>query len=370
MVGWTAPSAPSQNRSSSPEGSIQTLAQLPNAYSFAGTPVMTANGRDVVTLLEYGVDHVPTYRLARIDLPNRHIQLGPRVPDSIAIVFSGPDGKMFLLDVSNSRFGHESLWRVSSYLRLTLLAQFPYTMNPSPNLGVGPAQAAVAYALVPGTENAWIADGHLLELVDLNTGTVIAARPAPHGISGNIVNLAMPPDGSVLYLTYCLPRRTRPPIYNCGMVAKVNPATGHVLAQANYGPVGFGYSAIVATDAGVWLSAGGGGFGRWMAFLAKSRIELTTDSRLLVSLGELPVLATGNTVWASGYEKGAVNCYVGSTNGTVKQAVAVPGSLMPHWYVLKADPFAYEPGSHTLLLAAQNGSVYAVRVPSACYPNG
>lgn len=64
----TAASGPSKNSSSPSERSIQTFAQLPNAYSFAGTPVLSASGRNIVTLVEHGGDDIPTHRPATIEL--------------------------------------------------------------------------------------------------------------------------------------------------------------------------------------------------------------------------------------------------------------------------------------------------------------
>jgi len=231
-----------------------------------------------------------------------------------------------------------------------------------------PTDATLAVAPVPNTDDAWVADGKHLELVDIDNGQLLASMSAPHGIYGNVTTLAMPPNGLALYLTYCLPRKEKIPLMNCGTVAEIDPATGAVVAQRNYpGPAWYGTYNLVATDQGAWYTGGGGGLGVWLHFFSYPKLQVF---QVIGYIGWLWLHATGQEVFASIGGAGWPACVTVGRDGAPRSTAfnLQPRRGMPGWgYPLGLDSrgrliFAVI-GSST---AIPNRGILAISVPPAC----
>jgi hypothetical protein len=350
------------------DSTIQALAQLPARLYFddsASPPVLVDGGNAVIAVVH------PPLRVAEIQLTTGKISLGPRVA-GIASLFIGASGQVFLANVSVASRGHVQLWRVARDLRLIPLVRLPFAETTT-KLGA-PTDGAIAVAPVPNTDRAWVADGKHLELVDLDNGKLLASMLAPHGIYGNVTSLAMPPNGSVLYLTYCLPRKEKIPIMGCGTIAEVNPATGAVIAQRNYpGPVSYGIYNLVATDKGAWYVGGGGGLGVWLHFFSYPELQVF---QVTAAIGSLWLRATGNEVFASIGGSGWPACATVGPDGAPSSTafnLQLQESLprVPGWsYPLGLDSrdrliFAVIGGSTSI----PNRGILAISVPQACHPS-
>jgi hypothetical protein len=161
-------------------------------------------------------------------------------------------------------------------------------------------------------------------------------------------------------VTFCGLRSLNPA---CGAIAEINPATWAVISQRWYdGVVWNGRYSIVATRAGAWVSAGGGGNGAWMDFFSLVHLRQAHEA---AALGWLSVSATGDTVWASPSGRGLVTCYSASASGSVRETTAVgqPNKLLEG----PGSPFGIESHNDSLLVATLNaGDLVAVKIPRAC----
>jgi hypothetical protein len=109
--------------------------------------------------------------------------------------------------------------------------------------------------------------------------------------------LAMASTSGPLYMTFCERRPGSPandPFVGCGVIGEINPATWTVTSKRWYGgPVSYGRYGIVATQAGAWLSAGGGGNGVDIEFYSSAGLRPAqsswSSSALATSTGKTTV---------------------------------------------------------------------------------
>jgi hypothetical protein len=370
LVAWAAASTVPPKKPTGNE--VQVLAQLPKNLWFDGygsPPVLTDGGREAVALLGTGTgsNGNPPERLAAIDLSDGKVTLGERVA-GIANLFTGNNGQVYLVNVSGSSIGHVELWRVGSNLKPVPILRLPFTEATAKE--GAPTDPAIAVAT--NENQAWIADGKHVELVDLANGHLMVSRPAPHGIYGNVTSIAKASQGGPLYLTFCLPRPSGQPLFACGAIAEVNPTSWTVIAERRYGgPVSYGRYGLVATSAGAWLSAGGGGNGVWMDFFATN--DLRPDDNVVNAIGQIWLLSSGDTVWVtpggSSSAKGPVSCLSASASGNVKEAAVTSWSTPNYGDLLGACPFGVSSSGPSLLLAAGR-SIDSIHIPKACDFNG
>ena len=362
----TTVSSTTQPRTAS--GKIAVVAQLPKGFSFDGCdspPVLAGTGREVVALLQTTGNCPPQpLTLARISLPSGRVVLGPKVA-GVANLFAGPTGQVFMLNLSGGPIGHIELWRISDTLKPTPLLRLPFPEKTAVDGSY--TDPALAVAVVPNEDRAWVADGQHIELVNLGDGDLIATRAAPRGIAGNVTGLALVSPGGPLYLTFC-ERRPGSPAYDpflaCGVVGEIDPVTWTVTAKRWYGgPVSYGRYGVVATPAGAWLSEGGGGNGAGMDFFSSAGLHRT---RVTEALGSLFLLATGDVVWADLGGGGLISCFDVSASGSVTETTVVgqTSSLLG-----PGSPFGIESQRHSLLVAS-GVNLLATPVPRACASNG
>ena len=360
VVAVPIPSACTRRPSTTPPASrsnseLSVLARLPKGFQFATSPVLTDRGHEVVALLESSNTQNPPLRLAKVELPSRRVVFGPRVAGKTAGVFTGPAGHVFLLTLSGGTIGHFELWRVPSDLKPVRLVRLPFTE--------ATAEPAVAVAVVPEEDKAWIGDGAHLELVNLANGELVLSRPAPRNIKGNVMGLALASARGPLYTLYC-ERRHSPEPNPCGAIAEINPANGSVISQRWFeGVPWYPRSGIVATPAGVWLSSGGGGNGVWTDFLSSTGLRQT---QLFVTIGHDDLFAAGGVAWDSWNMAGFISCLSVSASGSVRQTGVVSSMNETLGGTLPGYPFGIEAQRNALLVADEQGEVVSILIPKAC----
>jgi hypothetical protein len=153
---------------SNPQSTVKVVARLPKQFSFASAPVLTSGGSEALALLEpskAGFGGSPL-RLASIELQTGRVTVGPVVAGNTATLFTG-SGQVFLFNLFGTPIGHVELWRVPSDLKPVLLARLPFTEKTTTIAEFGPTNPAIADALVPGKDQAWIAVGNHILLVSL-----------------------------------------------------------------------------------------------------------------------------------------------------------------------------------------------------------
>ena len=355
--------APNERGKGAPSTII--LARLPERFSFASAPVLVSGGSEAVALLEpteAGFGGSPL-RLASIELQTGRVTVGPVVAGNTATLFTG-SGQVFLLNLFGTPIGHVELWRVPSDLEPVLLARLPFTEKTTTIAEFGPTNPAIADALVPGKDQEWIADGSHILLVSLAEGHIVESRVVPSATEGNIWGLALATTSGPLYATFCRPR----PGYlgDCGTIAEINLVNGSVISERWYnGAEQFGRYGIVATPAGTWLSAGGGGNGVWLDFFSKSGLRVTQIDQLI---GFLSLVSVGHVVWGSFGGAGLLGCSTVSATG-------VPYTTMVDRNVILGAGYPLGLTSQDRLLVAtwgqvQAGALVAVSVPRACASRG
>ncbi len=342
---------------------LAVVARLPKQFSFAYPPVLTSNGTKVVALLEptgagYGGSPL---RLASIELPSGRVTVGPVVAGNTATLFTG-SGQVFLLNLFGTPIGHVELWRVPNDLKPVLIARLPFTERTTTIAEFGPTNPAIAVAVVPNENEAWIADGNHILLMDLNTGYLILSRSVPSANDGNIWGLAIATRGGPLYATFC---RNRPDNGECGTIAEINPIDGVVTSERwYYGAEQFGRYGVVATSAGAWLSAGGGGNGVWLHFFSSGQLR---SAPVIDAVGQINILATAESVWSvvsgAGSSPGRLSCFSASPRGSIRRA-AVNGWFTPRAVLLAQDPFAVWQGDR--LLVTTDATILSTPIPKAC----
>jgi hypothetical protein len=293
--------------------------------------------------------------LLRIELSSGRVVIGPRVP-GVASLFAGAGGQVFMIDLSGGPMGHRDVSRISPDLRPVPLVRLPFTEATSVR-GSPYSDPAIAVAVVPDEDEAWIADSHFVELVNLTSGALIETRPAPSNLRGNITALAMPSASGPLYATFC--GRTVP--FGCGEIAEIDPSTWKLTSRRFYGgPTSYGRYSLVATTAGAWLSAGYGGNAAWAKLYLVSRLR---PHDVTEPLGWLTLLAAGNVVWASQGGGGVLGCFSTSATGSVISTSVEAGQLIGEGY-----PLGLESGHHDLLVAfiQPSARLVAVTIPPAC----
>jgi hypothetical protein len=352
---------------------VQVLAQLPKNLFFDGydsPPVLTDGGREAVALLGTGTgsNGNPPERLAKIELSTGKVTLGQKVA-GIANLFTGNGGQVFLLNLCGSSVGHVELWRVGSNLKPVPFLRLPF-IEATVTDGA-PTDPAIAVATTPNSNQAWIADGKHIELVNLANGQLVASRPAPHGIYGNVTSLAMASKGGPLYMTFCLQRVGSQSLFACGVIAEVNPASWTVLVERHYdGPVDYGRYGLVATSTGAWYSGGDGGHGAWLDYFSKSGLHTTRVSGLV--LGVLSMVLVREVVWGSFGGGGVLGCSTVSASGAPYTTVVDTNLILGAGYPLGLT------SQGRLLVALISGAVVhlragalvAVSVGRACTSNG
>ena len=369
---------PSTTQPHATSDKIVTVAQLPKGFMFdpcVSPPVLSGSRHEVFALVERPTSsNCPpsALTLARIELPSGHVVLGPSVA-GIASLFTGPTGQLFLLNLSGGRIGHIEVWRVSDNLTPMRLVRLPFTEKMAVEWSY--TDPAIAVAVVPAKNEAWVADGQHIDLVNLSNGDLIATRSAPRGIAGNVAGLAMASTSGPLYMTFCERRPGSPandPFLGCGVIGEINPATWTVTSKRWYGgPVSFGRYGIVATLEGAWLSEGGGGNGVGIKFYSSAGLRPAQSSwssnALASALGQIDLFASGNVVWSLS-SGGELSCLSASPSGSVRGTAVVTGGTSR---VLGGGPggipFGIESPRHRLLaVAGYAASVVAVQIPRAC----
>jgi hypothetical protein len=342
---------------------VVRVAQLPDRFTFDqcdSPPVLAGSGHEVVALVDTSGNCPPApppLVLARIELPSGRVVLGPRVA-GLANLFMGPTGQVFLINFSGAPIGHLELWRISKEGKPTPLLRLPFREETGVVGSYG--DPAIAVAVVPNEDRAWVADGQHLALVNLGDGHLIATRAAPSDIEGNVTGLAMASARGPLYATFA--RRANIPLAN-GTITEINPATWSVISQRWYGgPVSYGRYGVVATPAGAWLSAGGGGNGLWMDLFSSAGLHRT---HVTIALGSLFLLATEDVVWADLGGGGFISCFHVSASGSVVGTTVV-GQMSP--LLGAGSPFGES--SPQSLLVASGVNLLAIPIPHSCASTG
>jgi hypothetical protein len=333
---------------------VVKVAHLPAGLQFASAPVLTDDGHEVVAVIAT-YSGGPPLRLARFELPGGRFMLGPVIDGMTAGLFTGPGGRVYLLNLAGRNLGYLQLWRIRTDLTPVLLTRLPFAERTA--VEGADADPAIAVAVVPGKDEAWIGDGAHVELVSLADGTLIATRPAPRNALGNVMGLAMARPGGPLYALFC---DRRSPNVDCGAIAEINPANGSVTSLRLFDGVPYG---IVATPEGVWLSSGGGGNGHWMDFLSSKGLRVT---RLIGTIGGNNELAIGNVVWSANGTgpPGPVNCFRASASGSIRRNTVV-GWRNSLFFPPIHYPFGIAAQLNSLLVTA-GVTIVAVPVPKAC----
>jgi hypothetical protein len=299
--------------------------------------VLAGSGHEVVALVDTSGNCPPApppLVLARIELPSGRVVLGPRVA-GLANLFMGPTGQVFLINFSGAPIGHLELWRISKEGKPTPLLRLPFREETGVVGSYG--DPATAVAVVP-----------------------IATRAAPSDIEGNVTGLAMASARGPLYATFA--RRPNIPLAN-GTITEINPATWSVISQRWYGgPVSYGRYGVVATPAGAWLSAGGGGNGLWMDLFSSAGLHRT---HVTIALGSLFLLATEDVVWADLGGGGFISCFHVSASGSVVGTTVV-GQMSP--LLGAGSPFGES--SPQSLLVASGVNLLAIPIPHSCASTG
>jgi hypothetical protein len=353
-ISSTTSGAPTSTTQPISSDGVVKVAHLPAGLQFASAPVLTDDGHDVVAVIAT-YSGGPPLRLARFELPGGRFTLGPVIDGMTAGLFTGPGGRVYLLNLSGRRFGHFQLWRIRTDLTPVLLARLPFTERTA--VEGSDADPAIAVAVVPGKDEAWIGDGTHIELVSLADGALIATRPAPRGTLDNVMGLAMARPGGPLYALFC---DRRSPNVDCGAIAEINPANGSVISLRLFNGEPYG---VVATPEGVWLSSGGGGNGTWMDFLSSRDLRVT---RLFGAIGGNDSLATGDVVWSANGTgpPGPVNCFRASASGSIRRNTVV-GWRTRLLFPPVHHPFGIAPQLDSLLVTA-GVTIVAVPIPKAC----
>jgi len=357
----TAPhGAPSTTVQQTSAGKVVTLARLPKRFVFdwcEAPPVLAGAGHEVVALVEPSSEPncpPPVLTLARVELPSGRFVLGPRVA-GVASLFAGPDGQVFLINLSGGAIGHFEVWRVPADLRPVPLVRLPFTEATAVQ-GSPYTDPSIAVAVVPREDDAWIADSDHVELVNLTTGAV-ATRPAPSNALGNITALALPSASGPLYATFC---GRRVP-FSCGEIAEIAPSSWRVISRRWYGgPAFYGRYTLVATTAGGWLGAGGGGNGAWVDLYSASGLRPTSVTE---DIGWNALLATGDVVWASQGGGGALGCFSASAAGSVRSTSIAAGEFLGAGYPLGVE----SPYRDLVVATVQPATLVAVPIPRACF---
>ena len=289
---------------------VAVVARLPKGDQFSTSPALVGTGREVVALLSSSTGVKGPRRLAQIAVPSGRLVLGPSVTGT-AGVFTGGTGQVFLLSWSVGASGRLELSRVSGDLTPLQLVQLPFK--------VADVDQRIAVAVIPNEDEAWIADGGYIELVNLADGDLIASRLVSLDAEGPVDSLALASASGPLYATFC--GRHAPNPGECGAIAGMNPANGSVISNRYVKGVP---GEVVATSSGAWLSSGEGGNGRWMDFFSSDGLRPT---RVTFAFGWLELLASNGVVWGSVGPVG-LSCFSASAAGSVHQAQA-PASLNP-----------------------------------------
>ena len=345
--GASSTSVPSTTPSTNhAKAKVVVVARLPKGDKFATSPALAGDGREVVALLAPSTGVNGPRRLAQIAVPSGRLVLGPSVTGT-AGVFTGGTGQVFLLSWSVGASGRLELSRISGDLTPVPLVQLPFK--------VAVADQWSAVAVIPNEDEAWIADGGHIELVNLADGDLIASRLVSLDAEGPVDSLALASASGPLYATFC--ERHAPNPGECGAIAEINPANGSVISKRYVKGVP---GEVVATSAGAWLSSGEGGNGRWMDFFSSDGLRPT---RVTFAFGWLELLASNGVVWGSLGPVG-LSCFSASAAGSIHQAQA-PASLNP--LVNIGYPLGIEPNGDSILVATVNPyDVVAVPIPNAC----
>jgi hypothetical protein len=150
---------------------VVTLVRLPKRYVFdvsEAPPVLSGNGLEALALVEPASQAncpPPVLTLARVELPSGRVVLGQSVA-GLASLFTGPDGRVFLINLSAGAVGHFEVWRDPADLRPVPLVRLPFTEATAVNTSLS-TDPSVAVAVVPREDHAWIVDAaHVERLAD------------------------------------------------------------------------------------------------------------------------------------------------------------------------------------------------------------
>ena len=139
----------------------------PKVTSFTTSPALVGTGREVVALLSSSTGVKGPRRLAQIAVPSGRLVLGPSVTGTAGVFTGGTGASLSSQLVCRSERSSRAL-RVSGDLTPLQLVQLPFK--------VADVDQRIAVAAIANEDEAWIADGGHIELVNLADGDLIASR--------------------------------------------------------------------------------------------------------------------------------------------------------------------------------------------------
>lgn len=193
--------------------------------------------------------------LATLDLDTGETRLGAHVAAD-ASLFSDKAGELFMVTTGKTSTAKEKLWLLAGGRHPKLMSVLPYSER-APRWGV-----IAVVAPVPGRDEAWIADGRHLVLVNLDTDRLLSRRLVPVTMAGYPEAMCDATAHGPLYMAYS-PRGG--PTFR---LSEIKQSSWRVVATRRTSWV----DEMRAGAKGVWVVTGGGN-GRRMNFYSPAHLR-------------------------------------------------------------------------------------------------